>query len=410
MNVTTPPIDYAQHLQAALANGQITGDAATKGERLLNRVKSPVRISVLGLPGSGKSSVLNMLVGRPIVPEGFAMPTLEVSWGPVEQTKLTLQDGSVKSMQGLAYEDIKSLQPAMVRFELPAPFLENIDLLEPASGVTDQDQLAATKWAARRGDAIMWCSQAFAEKERKLWAAVPDQLKDHSFFILTKADKLSTLGQLEGRISVLKNIVSEEFHSMVPLATLQAIEAVRPDGSVDEVKQNASGARRLIRAIRRQVDRGRSADMDSVLMFLNRYAPAALGKAVPAPAKATASTPQHATAAPGIAPSQSDLSAADIAFLRGSLTQIRSVHFDGQDTGIDPDQVLETCQMAADGLADYFTSTPDPAEGLADLTDDVLDVSEMVTLMQLEGGAGSAADAATLMLQLRRGIERKLAA
>lgn len=415
MNIAAQNVHDVDLLRASLASGRLKPDALQNGERLLQRVTSPVRIAVLGLPDSGKSELLNVLVGRRLVQEDFMMPTLEVRWGEAEQTRLTLQDGSVETHDGLAYDAITASQPALVEFSVPAPFLKNVTLLEPATGTTEQDQAAATKWAARRGDVILWCSQAFAPAERELWAAVPERVKDHSLFVLTKADVLSKYGQLADRMAVLKNSVLDEFRNLLPMSTLQALSAIGEDGTVDETLHIASGARPLMRAIRRQVDSGRQADLDSILMFLNRFDPEALGQKParsrpvsrqPAPKSQPAekANTSEATAPAAKAPAQVSKA---LVYLRDRAADL-SDEIRETDASA-PVDILDHCNATAEQLVELM-SQEDAIPGISALQDDVMDASEMILLMQMEGGARAAADAATLILQIRRGLECKLAA
>ena len=51
------------------------------GLKLLRRVSAPVRVTVFGQPGSGKSQMLNMLVGRNLIDDGLHPPTLGIHYG-----------------------------------------------------------------------------------------------------------------------------------------------------------------------------------------------------------------------------------------------------------------------------------------------------------------------------------------
>jgi hypothetical protein len=118
---------------------------------------------------------------------------------------------------------------------------------------------------------VIWCSQAFTPAERWLWSAMPDRLKDHGFLVLTKADELIREGTLADADRRLDDIVAEEFHSLVPVATLQGLAALCRDTGTDRDALAASGAEALISALLAHVEQGRRADLDAALLFLSRF-------------------------------------------------------------------------------------------------------------------------------------------
>ncbi|MEO1196418.1 MAG: hypothetical protein AAFX45_09620 [Pseudomonadota bacterium] len=75
----------------------------------------------------------------------------------------------------------------------------------------------------------------------------------------------------------------------------------------------------------------------------------------------------------------------------------------------EPEKVLHLCTDTADTLQEVFDNGALPAN-LIELRDEVLQTCEHMTLLQLENTAGSAADAVTLLLQLKRDFEARQAA
>ncbi len=75
----------------------------------------------------------------------------------------------------------------------------------------------------------------------------------------------------------------------------------------------------------------------------------------------------------------------------------------------EPNKVLDLCSSTADALGNLCEDAALPAE-MADLGDEILQTREHMTLLQLENTAGSAADAVSILLQLKRDFEAHQAA
>ncbi|MGR3661842.1 MAG: hypothetical protein ACU0CA_11760 [Paracoccaceae bacterium] len=391
-------------LKELLDTARLPDQALKSGTRLLERIGAPVRIILLGLPGSGKSELLNFLAGTRIVPPNTKFPTLELIFGQNSRTTLTGQDGATTDHSGIAVDQIKKSKPVFVKIETNLPILKNTSFLEVVTGASPKDQAAAIDWAVRRADMVIWCSQGFSEVEQTLWSRVPDNLKDHSFFVLNRADTLTAEGLFADRIAALQTIVADEFYSLIPIATLRAIAASQnPDGP-DEALLKDSGGKALLSAISKQVNMGRRADADSVLMFLNRYKTHAkpASKSPVETAKPILAKQHTSEQSPAVDPGNSkDINSAALAFLHENTTELSAA------ASLGSEEILSRCCDISNHLADMFADTQSVD---ADLQDDILDAAEVLVLMQLEEGDAPAADAVTLLLQLKRGFELKIAA
>ena len=109
-----------------------------------------------------------------------------------------------------------------------------------------------------------------------------------------------------------------------------------------------------------------------------------------------------------IAPFDPDLFVGAARFLKRRADTLAG-KLEGAEEG-DTRDILDDCSDAVEHLIDVF-SNDDSGCPVADaFLDDLNEASEVMVLMQIEPGDGPAADAATLLLQLRREMEMKLAA
>jgi len=458
-----------ERLSLALEAEALPKAAQDYARHLLNRLSQPVRVSVLGPPGSGKSQIVNMLIGDALIPRDAQLPTTEIVWGESPQMYLTAIDGTTVKSQNTDLSEVSGKLAAFLKVELPVPILQRINLLEVVTDGTPEELASGVDWVTRRTDIALWCSQTFGAGEQAVWSRVPDSLKDHAFLVLTKADVLSAQNQLSQRVSDLQTIVSEEFHSLFAVATLQAIRAKGPAG-VDEAMFHASGGGALTSEVLRHAERGRRADFDSAHMFLARYqvkggetpvkrtsrpvqvevvntpAPTAPAieeaEAIAAPARAETPGAVAPAAAPVVEPVAAAVADPEPAPGSAPPEPAKAAPAAAAHAAVKVENVtlftdaIRYLKRRADGLAENASSLGegnvqpligqcvDVVEHLIDLFsqdemgcpasdaffDELAEAQDMMVLMQVEAGDGPAADAITLLLQLRREMEMQLAA
>jgi len=390
-----PETDVAAQLEHALNYGLLPGDATKTGDRLLRRLKLPVSVVILGPAGSGKSQLLNFLAGRQIVPPEANWPMLELAWGRETRTLVSAADGTVNAVAGLNAKAVTA-DAQSVRIEINLAILHRISLTELAVDGAAVDQVSPIDWAAKRADIALWCTQEFDPAEQALWASVPDELKDHSFCILTKADVVSQTDNLGHKINQIQGVVAEEFHSLVPLATLQAIAASGPDGAVDDKLLAASGGKALMASLLNEVALGRQADLDNAQLFLKRHGVEDLQ--VPVIEEVSQQEVQDI----------SELSQSALTYLQGQAQKIADMT--PPDDSDDATDVLELCSETANHVADIFIEQISAQGDVLNLQGDLMEAADVILLLQMEEGVGPAADAVTVLLQVQRDLQGNLAA
>ena len=71
----------ASRLRHAIDGGALPQDRIEFGRQLLAHLAKPTQITVMGLPGSGKTSLVNMLIGKRLVPDLEQVAIIELAHG-----------------------------------------------------------------------------------------------------------------------------------------------------------------------------------------------------------------------------------------------------------------------------------------------------------------------------------------
>jgi hypothetical protein len=271
MSDETGELTVAQRLGHLLDRGLLpAGGPAEAAERLIERLERPARIALLGLPGAGKSAVLNLLAGTVVVPETLRLPTIIVQHGAVARMLCTLADGRAETVPGSDLSQVMALNPAMVTLEMDIGALKVISLLEVSAGPMEAEQRRAAAWASKRADIVIWCTTSYLPKEQVVWESMPDAVKDNGFLFLTKVDLLGSREAAAGMLERVELRAGEEFRQVLSISAKQARAAIKP-GGMDRDLFRDSGAAAVISTIKTRVQMARRADTDMAELLLARH-------------------------------------------------------------------------------------------------------------------------------------------
>ncbi|MEC8196753.1 MAG: hypothetical protein VX228_10625, partial [Pseudomonadota bacterium] len=243
------------------------------------------------------------------------------------------------------------------------------------------------------GQVFLRCSEAFDSEEQALWQNVSDEIKDHSFLVMTKADRQIMKGDLAERRAALELAASDAFLGLHPVATLHALKA-QADADQSAL-WDASGGRGLAEAVQAQVRRGRAADLDQAEVLLTQ-----LGKGVQAGGRAT-ETPALA-GHPAVTPNTDETTL--MGRLQDQLQTAAQEMLADLDTGKIPnaDGLLSRCSATLRALTQTLTQEAAQDAEAAEMLADAQDGEETLMLLQVEQSPTAAADAVVVLLQLKK--------
>ncbi len=386
-------------------NGDIPAPYDRWGARLLAHLTKPVQVVVTGMERSGKSALIEMMSAQPVLGAHRDVPITELAYGKNPRTVFEREDGSTTALAGFL-KDCKCPQDAIrVRQELPDPLLIRQNYVEIGLSGDASQKRTMLEAVKARADIIIWCSQDFSDEERQLWASVPDQIKDHSFLVLTMADHQLMRGVLTTTINRLAPIVTDEFMGLYPVATIQGITAQTVGGSLNQTLWAASGGKQLMDMVLRQIKQGRTADIDQARIFMDRLEicnRVAEINAVPPSTPSLSEPDTNLSQTQGLKEDErsAELWSDAIDLLQDCADKILdTLDVDGE---LDADAILNSCTEALSSLAELLDEDDAGDPAAQAVRDDVQEGGEMLMLFQLERGEEAALDAVTLLLQLRK--------
>jgi hypothetical protein len=368
--------DALGRLNYALSEGLLSGASKGQAEEMAHRLQTGVRVAVIGPKGSGKTQLCTVLLN-------CRLPDPD----PEDGARIFVPADGVGKIFPVP-GDIGPVRHVPVR----SAALAHMQLTDVAGAEAPSVQAARIRWALASADLILWCEQGFDDVSAALWAEASDMLKDHSFLVLTAADKFAGSITLAARIDAMQAVANEEFHSFFPTSAKLPFEALCRDGEVSEADMATSGIKALAAALRRLVDSGRTADLDRALLFLQR-------QGIEAPESVALNGTEPAT------PRNPTVWAGALDLLRSRVAKAGC--FDIADDAPDAAALLEVCTEISDDLNDLAGRTTETAPDHDLLCDEFFAANDRLVLLSLECDVASAADAVTVLLQISRDLESR---
>jgi len=208
-------------------------------ERYLSR---PMRVVVLGEHNCGKTTLINAILGRKLLPTAVIANTpvsVTMRYGSIATIRAQMECGTwyeidrFSSMDGLKGRGLRS-----VEISAPHPLLKRFELVDtPAT----EDPRACIQGA----DFVVWCTnaaQAWSETERRTWMSLPRRCRRLGVLVASHCD---VLDQVEDREKVMQRLqdlageLFEEIHLVNGVADAVRHGSVeRPGGGVYEVMRS----------------------------------------------------------------------------------------------------------------------------------------------------------------------------
>lgn len=204
------------------------------------------RIALMGEFSAGKSTLMNLLLGcdpMPVRITATRVPPVWVTHGP-HGALLEREDGTETPFDGADISEAPLAGCELIRFSMDSDILNLCDLID-IPGISDPN-LKHETWLSlmEEVDCVIWCThatQAWRQSEAALWDQVSQQIKGPNHLVVTQFDKLRSERDRARVLARLEAEAGDAFDAIVPIATLEAINA-----GMDETAWHNSGGAALI--------------------------------------------------------------------------------------------------------------------------------------------------------------------
>ncbi|MFZ1727731.1 MAG: dynamin family protein [Albidovulum sp.] len=397
------------------------------------RLETPVRIAFAGFPGSGKSSLVNLLIGQDLLPSGrrnFSTPAIIVRHSATEKTIAGWWDRANQEIDGINLQAAFDLNPDLVSVEIDCDVLKDLWLID-ISGLGDKENGKRAVFALMRlADVLLWCSSIqgpVTEPEKEAWRSVPGRLLRNSLLVQTHPDLASKAAESHVNPDRAKN-----FNDVIAVTPAAAMQAMRGEGADPERDWQESGADQLVNAVMIAAVEARQAELEKARRGIDKTIVPALAKLDAFFGTKTVIQPRPAPTPPLIPEAKSpppappkpaepapvvdspDITAAAVSIEKTPdtaaiwplwLEKTQDILANAQSGALsDNAEFIETVQQAVDEFRDYIADSDALPADASWLIDEFEKANDLLILLQFETANDVAIDAARVLVQLSESL------
>lgn len=225
---------------------------AMQVERLIEDLDQPMKLAILGPQGSGKTSFVNALIGREVIPPATRIAHL-LRYGRHPVGRILYRDGRIETVR---FQDLTGFL-SLNATELTPDVVQLVEILYPIEELTRASILDVPEAALERrddpllaeADAIIWL--VGVDQPAQLWKDAARWLADRptdAIAIVSRVEGHDAL-QIDSAVSRARMLLAGRAEDVLPVSAKVALAALRTK-NVNELRR--SGIARLHRVLKRQ--------------------------------------------------------------------------------------------------------------------------------------------------------------
>lgn len=216
---------------------QLSTQAKTTINSLLQDLDKPMRVAIIGQFSSGKSTFLNALLGQEILPSGITPVTAkvcEIVYG--EEVRLEIHyKNNVVMNKPISYlnevDEVENLKIAFYRLFVPLELLKTVSFLDtPGFNSQNESDTETTNSILESVDGIIWLTlidNVGKNSEKEILQTYVKRYSNKSLCVLNQKDRLKNSKEIETSIEYAKRAFDGFFEKVVAISAKQALDSIK---------------------------------------------------------------------------------------------------------------------------------------------------------------------------------------
>ncbi|MGR3512405.1 MAG: hypothetical protein ACU0GG_06535 [Paracoccaceae bacterium] len=253
------PLETARRLKRLFDQVELSRADKVLAERCMRRLAQPLRVTVFGTDPRHAISLINLMVGQPVVSPSLPRGRIQFVHGEQAQARVQYRDGTQRRFEGAEFRQVFEDNPSRVKLAIDLPVLKKLSILvatEP-NAVSLCEDIDKTLTSA---DITLWAGAELSEPLIGAWESLPDRLRDHSYLILSPEMDFANWKP-----------IAQEFVEVIRVDPQMAQEAKAAEGGVDKEAFRASGGAQIVKTIKKEIDILVQSALDAADLLLARY-------------------------------------------------------------------------------------------------------------------------------------------
>lgn len=245
-------------------------------ESLHKRALEPMKIAIIGQFSAGKSTFLNALLSKPILPTGITPITSKVShlrYGEEFSLKVVLKDGrtefhKIENLQNIEEDSTRPIDHLTIF--APIELLKEITFLDtPGFNSPRAQDSQITSKVLEEVDGIIWLTlidNAGKQSELEILRRHLSRYATKTLCVLNQKDKLDSPEQIQTTTDYVKERFGEFFAEVIPVSAKQALQSKGFDKSSLEEEELWQLSREIL-----QLSSAKNFDKGAILALIAQH-------------------------------------------------------------------------------------------------------------------------------------------
>lgn len=204
--------------------------------RLLQDIDKPMRVAIIGQFSSGKSTFLNALLGKEILPSGITPVTAkvcEIVYGEEVLLEIHYKNNTIinKPINYLVeIDEVENLRISHYKLFVPLDLLKVISFLDtPGFNSQNESDTEVTNTILESVDGIIWLTlidNVGKNSEKEILQTHVKRYAHKSLCVLNQKDRLKSIEEINTSIEYAKRAFEGFFEEVIAISAKQAIDSV----------------------------------------------------------------------------------------------------------------------------------------------------------------------------------------